>query len=217
MKDVASAMPEANFGKLASQPCRDRLLEHMLIENVDLDAVGLAYGDATRIKGEATPDRVSLGGQEYEPVPAEPEFLLDISRTSAGYALRLRFEVGLSGPCFRCLEPATAQVAVDVREVDQPVDPIPVQGARRQKEDDEDEDEISAAELTSPYVEEGTLDLAGWTHDALILSLPEQILCRDDCLGLCPFCGDPLNGADPADHDHGQNLDPRWAKLRELE
>jgi len=188
----------------------------MLIEKVDLDALGLSYGDATRINGQVTPERVSLGGQDYEPVPADPAFTLDVSRTSAGYALRLGFEVGLTGPCFRCLEPATARVKVDVREVDQPVDPIPVQGSSR-FEEDEDEDESSAAELTSPYVEEGTLDLSAWTHDALILSLPEQILCREDCLGLCPVCGESLNGADPADHDHGQNIDPRWAKLRELE
>lgn len=189
----------------------------MLIEKVDLDALGLAYGDATRIQGQVTPARVTLGGQEYEPVPAEPSFSLDVSRTSAGYAMRLRFEVGLSGPCFRCLEDATAQVSVDAREVDQPVEPIPVQGANRRQEDEEDEDESSAAELTSPYVDEGTLDLAAWTHDALILSLPEQILCQPDCLGLCPVCGQSLNGADPAAHDHGQNLDPRWAKLRDLQ
>ncbi len=188
----------------------------MLIEKVDLDALGLAYGDATRIDGAVTPDKVTLGGQEYDPVPAEPAFLLDISRTSAGYALRLRFEVGLAGPCFRCLEDATAKVKVDVREVDQPVEPIAVQGASRHGDDEKEDDESSAAELTSPYVEEGTLDLAAWTHDALILSLPEQILCRPDCLGLCPVCGDSLNGADPADHDHGENLDPRWAKLRDL-
>ena len=189
----------------------------MLIEKVDLDALGLSYGDATRIKGEVAPERVSLGGQDYEPVPAEPGFVLDVSKTSAGYALRLRFEVELAGPCFRCLEDAKAKIKVDAREVDQPVDPIPVQGSSRFDEDDENEDESSAAELTSPYVEVGTLDLAGWTHDALIVSLPEQILCQSDCLGLCPVCGETLNGADPAAHDHGQNLDPRWAKLRDLQ
>ncbi|HMT05097.1 MAG TPA: DUF177 domain-containing protein [Solirubrobacterales bacterium] len=189
----------------------------MLIEKVDLDALGLAYGDATRITGEVAPAQVSLGGQDYEPVPAEPGFLLDVSRTSAGYALRLRFEVGLVGPCFRCLEEARADVRVDAREVDQPVEPIAVQGAGRVRPDEEDEDESSAAELSSPYVEEGTLDVSAWTHDALILSLPEQILCRPNCLGLCQVCGDSLNDADPADHDHGQNIDPRWAKLRDLQ
>ena len=134
------------------------MLTSMLIEKVDLDALGLAYGDATRIEGEVAPARVTLGGQDYEPVPAEPSFRLDISRTSAGYALRLRFSVGLNGPCFRCLEAATAEVSVDAREIDQPVEPIPIQGASRFDEDEENEDETSAAELTSPYVEEGSLD-----------------------------------------------------------
>lgn len=188
----------------------------MLIEKVDLDALGLSYGDATRMTGKVAPEQVTLGGQDYESVPVEPAFRLDVSRTSAGYALRLRFEVGLSGPCFRCLEDATAKVEVDAREVDQPVEPIPVQGTSRHDPDQEEEDESSAAELVSPYVEEGTLDLSAWTRDALVLALPEQILCRPDCLGLCAVCGEPLNGADPADHDHGQNLDPRWAKLRDL-
>jgi uncharacterized protein len=49
------------------------------------------------------------------------------------------------------------------------------------------------------------------------LEMPEKPLCRDDCRGLCVVCGESLNDADPADHDHGQNLDPRFAKLRELD
>ena len=82
--------------------------------------------------------------------------------------------------------------------------------------EEEEEDESSAAELESPYVEEGILNLAAWSHDALILSLPNQIVCRPDCLGLCAYCGESLNGAEPDAHDHGQNVDPRWSKLRKL-
>jgi uncharacterized protein len=44
--------------------------------------------------------------------------------------------------------------------------------------------------------------------------MPAQVLCRPDCLGLCPQCGANLN-ADPA-HAHEAAPDPRWAKLREL-
>jgi uncharacterized protein len=40
------------------------------------------------------------------------------------------------------------------------------------------------------------------------------VLCRPDCLGLCPQCGANLN-ADP-EHAHAEAPDPRWAKLREL-
>lgn len=185
----------------------------MLMEKVDLDSLGLVYGDARQLQGEVALDEVNLGGQTYRPEPPQTGFRLDVSRTASGFALRLRFEVGLAGPCYRCLEPAVTTVAVDVREVDQPPEPVAV---RAGSEEDDGDDEASAAELESPYVESGMLDLASWIHDALILSLPNQIVCRPDCLGLCAYCGESLNGAEPGAHDHGQDTDPRWAKLREL-
>jgi uncharacterized protein len=183
------------------------------MEKVDLDSLGLGYGDAKRLTGQVEAEDVHLGGQTYVPEPSSVDFLLDVSRTSTGFAMRLRFEVGLAGPCYRCLEPALTRVKVDAREVDQPPEPMPL---RSPAAEEEEEDLASAAELVSPYVTDSVLDLAAWTHDALILSLPNQIVCRPDCAGLCPYCGESLNGADPAAHDHGQNVDPRWAKLRDL-
>lgn len=190
----------------------------MAIEQVDLDALGLTHGDATRLDGKVDVGAVTLGGQDYTPSPVAPEVRVDISRTSSGYALRLRFTVSLEGPCFRCLEPAANRVTVDVREVDQPVDGVAgsIPGSRPGIDEGDDEEDETAAELISPYVEDGILNIAGWTRDALILALPNQILCRDDCLGLCAYCGESLNGADPGAHDHGQNIDPRWSKLRDL-
>lgn len=189
------------------------------IGRVDLDGLSLTHGDAASLEVPAAIGTVTLGGQEYSPRPEAPLAKLDVSRTSAGYALRLRFQVDMTGPCFRCLEPAANRVRIDVREVDQPVDAtaVEVPGARPGDRSEEDEGEdASTAELESPYVEAGHLDLSAWARDALILALPTQILCRDDCLGLCSFCGESLNGADPEAHDHGQNQDPRWAKLRDL-
>ena len=43
-----------------------------------------------------------------------------------------------------------------------------------------------------------------------------QIVRREDCLGLCPVCGENLNEADPQAHRHEDAGDPRWAKLRDL-
>ena len=70
-------------------------------------------------------------------------------------------------------------------------------------------------ELDSPYVANDVLDLRGWVRDALALALPARVLCRDDCAGLCPVCGENLNRAGP-EHAHEREPDPRWAKLREL-
>ena len=66
----------------------------------------------------------------------------------------------------------------------------------------------------SPYVADGRLDLSGWAHDAVVLALPDKILCREDCAGLCPVCGKNLN-LEPHEHE-GEVGDPRWAALAEL-
>ena len=69
-------------------------------------------------------------------------------------------------------------------------------------------------ELRTPYLVEDKLDVHGWARDAIALALPEQILCRADCAGLCPMCGKDLN-LDPHEHEEEQG-DPRWAVLAEL-
>ena len=50
-------------------------------------------------------------------------------------------------------------------------------------------------------------------HDAVVLALPLQPLCRDDCPGLCATCGARL--ADDPEHHHDK-VDPRWAGLQDL-
>jgi uncharacterized protein len=51
-------------------------------------------------------------------------------------------------------------------------------------------------------------------RDAVALALPDQILCRPDCAGLCPVCGRDLN-VEPHEHEE-EGGDERWAKLAEL-
>jgi uncharacterized protein len=163
-------------------------------DSLDLATLGLASGEGRRLTLGVAPGSFDFGGTNYEVEPAQVDATLDVSRmTHGGYALRLRFTAGLTGPCMRCLEPAEPKVAVDAREVDQPG---------------------GGEELRSPYVEGEELDLAAWARDAYALALPAQVVCREDCAGLCPKCGVNLN-EDPG-HAHEAEPDPRWAKLREL-
>ena len=180
----------------------------MPTEKIDLAALGLSFGEATSIEGKVALDDVLLGGQGYSADPDEVPFRLDVSRTSSGFALRVRLDANLRGPCFRCLEPAQVEIAVDAREVDQPDATY----------EDRDEGPTGAGqEAGCPYVDAGSvLDLNSWARDALILALPERILCSADCPGLCPVCGKSMAGAEPDEHRHDQGGDPRWAKLREL-
>ena len=162
---------------------------------VDLERLALSSGQARALDLELDLDPIVLGGQTYA-ARGGSEARLDVSRTTTGYALRLRFRTELTGPCVRCLEEASNEIEVDAREVDQA-------SARDE-------------ELRSPYVTDGELDVHRWANDALVLALPDQLLCRSDCAGLCPICGESLNDADPEAHRHSQGGDPRMAKLRDL-
>lgn len=164
-------------------------------DTFDLNGLRLTSGEGRRLDLELRIEPFELGADTYRVEPVLTPVRLDVSRTTGqGYGLRLRFTTSLHGPCMRCLEPADAAYEVDAREISQP-------GAGEQ--------------LDSPYVEDGTLDLGAWAHDALALTLPRAILCREDCAGLCPVCGDDLNVAG-SDHHHEPEPDPRWAKLSEV-
>ncbi len=164
---------------------------------IDLDRLRLSPGQGSRIELAVTPGTLRYGGGEYTFEGGAVDGRLEVSRTLAGFALRLRFAGPLDGPCMRCLGPARIEIEVDAREIDQPASDDP--------------------ELRSPYVAEGVLDLSAWAHDALALALPSQVLCRADCAGLCPVCGESLNDVASGAHEHPAEPDPRWAKLRELQ
>jgi uncharacterized protein len=164
-------------------------------DTFDLGRLQLSSGQGRRIDLGVAVDDLDLGGEGYAVEPAPLPVVLDVSRmTGGGYSLRLRFRAELHGACMRCLEAASPGFDVDAREVDQPG---------------------GGEELDSPYVSpDALLDLRAWTNDALALALPAQIVCREDCAGLCAVCGASLN--DDPDHAHEAEPDPRWAKLREL-
>jgi uncharacterized protein len=77
-----------------------------------------------------------------------------------------------------------------------------------------DPDAPASDELHSDYVIRDHLHVSAWARDAIALELPDQILCRPDCAGLCPVCGKDLN-FEPHEHLE-RDPDPRWAALAEL-
>ena len=160
----------------------------------DLRRVRLRPGEEHREAVELELQPFELGGQRYLPVPGIVEAELVVTRAVTGTVLTLSFQTRLHGPCFRCLADAVLDVPIHVREY--------------QASEPEDE------ELTTQYLADGTLDLSAWARDAIALALPEKILCRDECAGLCPECGKNLN-EEP--HEHAEEaVDPRWAALEAL-
>jgi uncharacterized protein len=105
----------------------------------------------------------------------------------------------LEGECARCLDPIEDQVAVDLQE-------LFLYDDADQAEPDE-EDDVSR-------LEGDLLDLEPLLRDAVVLALPFQPVCREDCPGLCAECGARL--ADDPGHHHEAPVDPRWAALEGL-
>ena len=160
----------------------------------DLRTLRIRSGDQAREHVEIELDSLVLGGQTYEPQPNPAPAELMVTRATSGTVLELALDVSLAGPCFRCLQDAELALELRLREYE----------ATKPESDDEQ----------TEYLEDDRVDLSAWAYDSIALALPDKILCRSDCAGLCPVCGKDLN-AEPHEHVE-ERTDPRWAKLSEL-
>ena len=161
---------------------------------LNLRTLKLRSGEQFADEREIQLEPLELGGQRYLPVPETVQAELSITRASTGTVFELRFRNRLHGPCYRCLGDAVLEVPISAREY----------------QDSSPDDE----ELTTPYVQADQLDVSGWARDAVALALPNKILCRPECAGLCPECGKNLN-EEPHVHEE-EHGDPRWAALETL-
>jgi uncharacterized protein len=145
----------------------------------------LRFGDGSeiwrRLPVEVEP--FFFGGLEYDVPEGLVDVLVTLSRVGQRYTVVAEFEADVTGPCQRCLE--EAHVVAAARGVEY---------AHLGDSQGEDEDE--------GYVSGFMVDLERWVRDLLAEALPQQLLCREDCLGLCPVCGADLN-ADPG-HRHDE-------------
>ena len=132
------------------------------------------------------------------PEGAPVEVDLRIEAVMEGVLVTGTARAGLEGECARCLEPISDEIEVRFQELfvydDREVDP---------------DEELEVSKLQDDLV-----DLEPLLRDAVVLALPFQPLCQDDCPGLCTECGARL--ADDPDHTHGEPVDPRWAALAAL-
>ncbi|MGW1199092.1 YceD family protein [Streptomyces sp. NPDC002536] len=111
----------------------------------------------------------------------------------------------LTGECVRCLEPLEQELDVDFQEMYSYPD-LDERGRLAATDDEEDEEDTL-------FLEDDLLDLEPVLRDAVVLALPLQPVCQDDCPGLCSECGARL--ADDPDHHH-ETVDIRWAALQGL-
>ncbi|WP_090853432.1 YceD family protein [Nocardioides lianchengensis] len=132
------------------------------------------------------------------PEGAPVELDLRLEAVMEGVLVTGTARAGLEGECARCLEPITDDVEVTFQEL--------YVYPEHQTPHDEDDD-VSR-------LQDDLVDLEPQLRDAVVLALPFQPLCEEDCPGLCTECGARL--ADDPDHTHEAPIDPRWAGLTAL-
>ncbi len=125
------------------------------------------------------------------------EFDLRLEAVMEGVLVTGTAQAELVGECARCLEPIEDDIV-----------------ARFQELYVYDDSEAGEDEGVS-RLEGDLLDLEPLLRDAVVLALPFQPLCEEDCPGLCIECGARLK--DDPDHAHEAPVDPRWAGLAALQ
>ena len=111
-----------------------------------------------------------------------------------------RFQV----PCARCVEPVEIPLSADYDLIFRPA----------AADADAPERSITAQETEIGYYLRDSLSLEDVLREQVLLSLPVKTLCKPDCKGLCPRCGENRN-IRPCSCDAGPS-DPRWAALADL-
>jgi uncharacterized protein len=124
-------------------------------------------------------------------IPADAVIEVDLKLESVHEGILATGEVFAAavGECSRCLDELKTPVEVDFQEL------FAYSGT--------EEDDFT--------VSDEQIDLEPVIRDAIVLSLPFQPVCSEDCLGLCPECGVKL--AENPEHAHEQQVNSRWSEL----
>jgi uncharacterized protein len=145
------------------------------------------------------PDGVGAG-LVLVPAGADVALALRFEAVSEGVLVTGSAVAPLTGECSRCLDSVASTTEVSFQELY-----LYQSAAADEAADDEER-----------FLDGDLLDLEPAFRDAVVLALPLSPLCREDCPGLCPECGAHLAEVGP-DHEHGENVDPRWAALRQID
>ncbi|MFF0482519.1 YceD family protein [Streptomyces sp. NPDC004435] len=153
------------------------------------------------------PADLGVAGVVGVPEGAPVEIELRLESVMEGVLVTGTARASAEGECVRCLEPVEFDLDADFQEMFSYPDSDDRGRAKAATDDEDDEDESMTP------LEDGMFDLEPVLRDAVVLALPMQPVCREDCAGLCSDCGINLN--DNPDHHHDAT-DIRWAALQEL-
>ena len=122
----------------------------------------------------------------------------------ADIRLRGHFAGNFQVPCARCVEPVEIPLSAEFDLIFRPAE----------ADTDAPERSITAPETEIGYYQGDSLLLEDVLREQVLLSLPVRTLCKPDCKGLCPRCGENRN-SQMCNCEVGPS-DPRWEALAGL-
>ena len=143
-----------------------------------------------------------LGVEKDSPI----DIALTLQSVNEGVLVSGTVQALVVGECTRCLDPIEFDVEEDFQELFRYEEE---KKSHKHEKEIEVKDEDEELHMDGDYV-----DLEFPIRDALILDLPINPLCDEECAGLCPDCGARMADL-PADHSHEKH-DIRWSALEDL-
>ncbi len=128
---------------------------------------------------------------------------IDLTRTSRGILMTGKLTAQIKGFCSRCLCPAGATVKFKMEDEFFPVTDI---NSGSHINVPPDEFTIDANHI---------LDLDEAIRQYIIMATPTKLLCKPDCPGICPVCGQEFARGDCKHRN--KPFDHRWDKLVQIE
>jgi uncharacterized protein len=151
------------------------------------------------------PEEVALDEDEHARLTAPAAVEGVASREGEEVRLRGKINTEVEVACDRCL--AAVRLPLEV-EFDTAFIPQESEAGKTENV------ELLSADLGLAAYEGDAVDLDGLVREQIVLALPSRRLCREECRGLCPFCGADLN-AGGCSCERGE-IDPRWSALADL-
>jgi uncharacterized protein len=151
-------------------------------------------------------------------VPAGDVIEVDMRLESVAEGILLSADIYAiaKGECIRCLDPVEITVERKIQELYR-YEPTNDKGGKRKKHSSRTDtsDEIDLDAVDELWLDGNEMNLEIPIRDAIVLDLPVNPLCSEECLGLCPDCGEKWEKL-PEGHAH-EVIDARWAGLAGLD
>ena len=152
---------------------------------------------------QLAPDEIDLEGENIRltsSVTARGQLTKQIAQADVKGTISGTAEID----CTRCLKPIERELEI----------PFDVSFISEEEYANVEEHEVPPSDLSTGVFDGERVDLKELVREQIVLEIPEQVFCTEDCKGLCPNCGADRNLVDCKCED--QEIDPRWAALKNI-